>query len=304
MSNGDRDAETRSIVDWLLLIVRGERDTRLRAVWRVLVAAVVFLELANTVGVSVASALGPVSGGDQRLAMVITSVTAAGVLGVILLGWARYVDRRPVSNYGFSLSPAWAVDLLAGFGAVLVAYGLWFALASVLGGSAVEVSLADVPGAVLVWLAAGLVTNLFSALVQDTVYFGVILKNAAEGIRGWGITPIRAVLGGWLVGILFFVLVHGGATDPVVLLNWVVGAGVFGLLYVHTGELALPIGAHAAGNFVSNAVVLTGTVPVPRIVSAWAYPKMAVAYLVALAWLYWRRGEVPIEHRIAEWPGR
>jgi len=285
-------------------VLVGGEDPRLRAVWRVLVAAVVFLEVVNTVGVLVASALGPVYGGDQRLAMVITSVTAAVVLGAILFGWAHYVDRRPLSNYGFSMGSAWGVDLLAGFGAVLVAYGLWFALASVLGGSGVEVSLVDVQGSVLLWLAAGLVTNLFSALAQDTVYFGVILKNAAEGIRAWDVTPIRAVVVGWLVGILFFILIHGVTADPVVLLNWVVGAGVFGLLYAHTGELALPIGAHAAANFVSSAVVLTGTVPVPSTVSDWAYPKIAVAYLVLLAWLYWRRGEVTIQQRIAEWPVR
>jgi len=297
-------ADTRSIGEWLSLAVRGESDTRLRAVWRVLMAAVVFLELANTVGVLVASALAPVYGGDQRLSMVVTSVTAAVVLGTILLGWARYVDHRPLSNYGFSLAPAWWVDLLAGFGAVLVGYGLWFALASALGGNGVAVSLADVQGSVVVWLVAGIVTNLFAALVQDTVYFGVILKNAAEGFREWGVTPVRAVVGGWLVGILFFVLIHGVTADPMILLNWVVGAGVFGLLYLHTGELALPIGAHAANNFVSGAVVLTGTVPVPGVVSDWAYPKMAVAYLVVLAWLYWRRGDVTIERRIAEWPGR
>lgn len=282
----------------------GGEEPRLRAVWRVLVAAVVFLELANTLGVVVASALGPVYRGDERLAMVLTSITAAVVLGVILIGWARYVDRRPLSNYGFSLAPAWWVDLIAGFGAVLVGYGLWFALASELGGSGVEVSLADVRGSVLIWLAAGLVTNLFSALAQDTVYFGVILKNAAEGLREGGLTPIRAVMGAWFVGILFFILIHGVSFDPVVLLNWVVGAGVFGLLYVHTGELALPIGAHAASNFISSAVVLTGTVPVPGIVGDWAYPKIVVAYVVLLAWLYWRRGEVTIEQRIAEWPGR
>jgi len=285
-------------------VFAGGEKSRLRAVWRVLVPAVVFLELINTVGALVASAFGPVYGGDQRLAMVITSVTAAAVLGAILLGWARYVDRRPLSNYGFSLAPVWGVDLLAGFGAVVVAYGLWFTLASVVGGSGVEVSLADVQGSVPIWLAAGLVTNLLSALVQDTVYFGVILKNAAEGIRALDVTPLRAVVIGWLVGILFFILVHGVSSDPVVLLNWVVGAGVFGLLYAHTGELALPIGAHAAANFVSNAVVLTGTIPLPDLISDWAYPKIAVAYLVVLVWLYWRRGDVGIEQHIAEWPGR
>lgn len=304
MSDSGGDDDTRSVMGWLLLVVRGERDSRLRGVWRVLVAAVLFLELVNRVGVLVASALGPVYGGDQRLAMVITSVTAAVALGAILIVWARYVDRRPLSNYGFSLASDWGMNLVAGFVAVSVAYGLWFALASVLGGSDVVVSLADTQGSVAFWLAGGLVTNLFSALAQDTVYFGVILKNAAEGIRAWDVTPLRAVIGGWLVGILFFILIHGGSTDPVVLLNWVIGAGVFGLLYLHTGELALPIGAHAATNFVSSAVVLTGTPPFPGFVSDWAYPKMAVAYLLVLAWLYWRRGEVTIEQRIAEWPGR
>jgi membrane protease YdiL (CAAX protease family) len=304
MSGDGGDDESRSVVDRLPLLVRGRDDTRLRAGWRVLVAAVVFLPLSTGVGAAVVATVAPLVGVGPSLGMVLTSVVAACVLAALLVPWARYVDRRPLGDYGFSRSPAWGVDLLAGFGAVSLAYGLWFALASALGGGDVEVSLAGPEGALLLWLVAGLLTNLFSALAQDTVFFGVIIQNAAEGIRGWDVTPARAVVGGWLVGIVFFVLIHGAKLDPVVLLNWVVGAGVFGLLYVHTGELALPIGAHAANNFLSNAVEVTGTVPVPGVVSDWAYPRVAVAYLVLLAWLYWRRGEVSIQERIAEWPGR
>lgn len=69
-------------------------------------------------------------------------------------------------------------------------------------------------------------------------------------------------------------------SDHVVHLNWIVGAGVFDLLYLHIGDLVIPIGVHAATNFVTNAVVQSRTVP--EFLSDRAYPRIMVA-----CWCFW-----------------
>lgn len=151
--------------------------------------------------------------------------------------------------------------------------------------------------------------------IQQLVFFRVILGNAAEGLFGRGVAPSRAVIGGSLVAIPFFVGMHDVPTG-LRLLDLVVAGGVFGLLYVHTGELALGIGTHLGalygGSVLFTSTVgaaggpvvfqVTGSLPgVLGVVDEYGFPKMVVAYLVLVGWLKWRRGELAIEAGIARW---
>lgn len=59
------------------------------------------------------------------------------------------------------------------------------------------------------------------------------------------------MLGGWLVGVLFFTAIHGTPT-VIDAASTALGGAVFGLLYVHTGELAATIGVHWASSFAAG----------------------------------------------------
>lgn len=93
-------------------LVWGRDEARIRAIWRVLFAGIVIVHIQEPIAVMLVSLLG--------LSGIFLGVSQAAVFAVILVGWAMYIDRRPVSDYGFSLSGSWWGDGIVGFVAVLV----------------------------------------------------------------------------------------------------------------------------------------------------------------------------------------
>lgn len=286
----------------------GRADTRLRASWRVLLAAPLIM-LTQVVAVTVTDAFG-LDG------MLPTGLLQAGTFAVLLVGWARYVDHRRLENYGLSVSRTWLLDLGVAFGAIVASHALWFGLGTLLGWTSLEPSLAGQRGSAALVLGSAFVALAVNIWVQDTVFFGIVLRSAAEGFHSRALDPRRAVVAGWLVGILFFAGIHDGSVQR--LLTLAVAGGLFGLLYVHTGELSLPIGFHLGVNFCGGwlfapaavasdrvaVFAVTETLPVVGRVSVGRLPQMAIGSLLVVAWLWWRRGGVGIEPAIARWTGR
>lgn len=286
----------------------GTTDPRLRATWRFLLA----WPLLPVVGALVALVMpllglsGMIPGGPLQ----------ALFLLILLLPWARYIDRRPLSDYGVSTSTSWALNLLVGVVATTAVWGGWYALASSLGWVQIEPSMTAPQDSLGLGLAGTFVSLIVNTWVQDVVFFAVVLASAAEGFRSRGIDPSRAVLGGWVVGVVFFTVIHGTPT----LLDFVgtaVGGAVFGLLYVHTGELALTIGFHGGGSYVVTSIFtpeqmvgafpsvfqVTKSMPEEAAVVGRIGPYLAT-YLILIGWIWLYRGEVGIEAEIAEWIGR
>lgn len=245
-----------------------------------------------------------------------TGLVQAGAFAVLLVGWARFVDRRRLRDYGLSLSGSWLAQVGVAVGAVVLAHGMWYALGTALGWTSITVEAAAESGSLPLALAAGLVAVGVNVWVQDTVYFGVVLRSAAEGLHARNVPTRHAVLGGWLAATLFVVAIHDGSLQR--LLGLSAAGALFGLLYVHTGDLALPVGFHLGVNFGAGwlfvpaslageraaVLAVTETLPVLQAVSAPRIPQLLLAYLLLAGWLTWRRGGLAIEDRIAEWTGR
>jgi membrane protease YdiL (CAAX protease family) len=241
---------------------------------------------------------------------VIGTVQAA-CFAVVLVAWARYIDRRPLGEYGFAATPAWVLDLLVGFAAVLVAWVLWFGVGAALDWTTVKTSLSAPDGSLVLALGGLVVAYGLNAWVQETVFQGLVLKNVAEGLRNRGATARRAVLGALAVTAAYFAVIHG-ETSPRFLIDLTVAGAVYGALYVHTGSLALPVGAHLGANLVGGTVfapasavgdrvtvfVVSGGVPGPELLNL-AFTRMVLAYLLLLGYLWLRHGEVGVETRIA-----
>ena len=232
-----------------------------------------------------------------------SSLLHGGFLLLALIVWARYFDREPLSNYGISGSLTWLRDFLIGFVAVVVGHVLWIGVGSVSGGKSVRVSPSTPDESILVWLVVPFVALVLHAAVQQIVFFRVILKNAAEGLYSRGVNARRAVLAAIPVAVVFFIAMHG-STIPLRILDLALAGGIFGLMYLHTGELGLGIGAHF-GAFYSGTVVfaviqVTGSLSgVLGTIDQYGFPKMVLAYLVVVAWLLWRYGEIPFQHSLA-----
>lgn len=99
-------------------------------------------------------------------------------------------------------------------------------------------------------------------------------------------------------------------------MNLLLALGVYGLLYVHTGRLALSIGVHTGVNYAGHTLVadpsfvaegssvfavsnsfsgLAGSL------ASGAIPQILLAYLLLVAWLMWRRGGVDIRTELTTW---
>lgn len=290
----------------LRAVVWGRTEPRLRATWRVLLAVPLLL-LTGTVAQAVAPAIG-------HPGMVPTGLLQAGTFAVLLLGWARFVDRRRLSEYGVPLSGPGVADLGVGFAAVVIAQSVWYGLGTGLGWATVEVSSTAQWGSLAVALAAGLVALAVNVWVQETVYCAVVLRSAAEGLHARDVDPRRALLGGWVVCVLYVVAIHGGSLlRP----GLVVAGAAFGLLYLLTGDVALPIGFHLGVNFTGGWVFAPAAVAGERAtvlavselapgyaaVTGPAIPQMALALLVVAGWRY-RRGGPSLALEVATWTPR
>lgn len=303
----DRGAETGSVVDRLRAVGWGASDSRVRASWRVLLAVPLLWTLTGSVlAGNVQSAIGVVPDGGATGGGVAQSLLHAGFFLVALVAWARALDRRPLSAYGVSPSRGWARDLLVGFAAVLVGSGVWTGLASVLGGTTVEVAPSLPRESVLVGLVLPFVALVLHAAVQQVVFFRVVLAAAAEGLYSRGGSAAQAAVGALPVAVLLFVLMHGSAT-ALRIFDLAVAGSVFGLLYLHTGELALGIGAHFgalySGIAVSAVVRVSGSPSgALGVLDRYGFPTMVIAYALLAAVLWWR-GEPLVRRGIARSPG-
>lgn len=232
---------------------------------------------------------------------------------VILVLWARIIDRRSLGDYGVSFSTSWVLSLFVGFVTVVGVWSAWHGIAEAIGWMRIDWSMAAPQGEVGLRLVGALVSLAINTWVQDVVFFGIVLVAAAEGLRNRNVDSRRAVLGGWLVAAAFFTAIHGTPTLLDFLGTFVSGL-VFGLLYVHTGELSLPIGVHWGSSYAAGFVFprvsmaqqsaslfqvtelgpLAKGMEVPLVL----YP---VTYLLLVLWLRVLEDGPSIDTDLAEW---
>lgn len=303
MSGGGHETRSTAAVDRLRAVVWGKDDRRVRATWRVALAWPVLWFLVGSAAVLVGDVIVP-TGASLPVNMLLFGLIQGFFVAVALVAWARYLDRRPVADYGLSASGSWLLDLVAGFGAVVVAFGVWLGVGSALGWSTVELSMTAPRGSLVLGLGAVFVGVVVNVWVQETVFVGVVVTNAAEGLSRRGLGLSAAVVGAWVVAVLLFTAKHRPA-ELDRLLNLGLALGVFGLLYVHTGELALSIGVHTGVNYAGNALFVSPSLGVerpsmfhvtnslsglPGSLSEGAIPPILLAYLLLVGWIAWRNG--------------
>lgn len=188
-------------------------------------------------------------------AQLVISAASAGVAVLLVLLSRRFLGaRRGLGGYGLSLDRRWIRDAVAGFGIGVVGVSIPFLLAMAAGW--VEIAATLDRGAMALWpgVLAYCVAMLFTALWEELVLRGVFLATAADGLRRW-LSPRLAVTGGLVLSGVVFGLGHlEQATHPALILTWVLPGIIFGLIYLLSGNLAIPIGAHAAFNIIANVL--------------------------------------------------
>lgn len=281
---------------------------RVRPTWRVLLALpVLWVVTGGVLAGNVQSAVDAIPSGGEPLSGLAQSVLHAGFVLVILAGWARYFDRRPLSSYGISHDRGWVATFLVGFLAVAIGIVFWRMVGLIVGTTSLALS-PSVPGESVVYgLVAPAVALFLHAVVQQIVFFGVVLLAAAEGASGRGADRRTAAAAALAASVTLFVLMHGEMT-ALRAVDLAVAGGIFALLALHTGDLAVGIGAHFgslfAGTLLSAVVETTGSLSgVLGDFTRYGFPTMVVAYLLVVAWLRWRRGTVGVDARVVRGAG-
>lgn len=189
------------------------------------------------------------------LAQLVVSGAAAIVAVVLVLASRRFLGaRRGLAGYGLSLDRRWIRDAFAGFGIGVIGVSIPFLVG--MGAGWVDVAAVLDRGVMALWpgiLLYGL-AMLFTGLWEELVLRGVFLTTAADGLRRW-LSPRPAIAGGLVLSSVVFGLGHlEQATHPALILTWVLPGVIFGIIYLLSGNLAVPIGAHAAFNITANVL--------------------------------------------------
>ena len=301
-------------------IFRGSTDGRFRASWRIVIAvgltfAGAFCGVLVIQQLEVPDLFAPVV---AHLFAVIAVLATTGIL-------ARYVDHRRVSDYGFSISLSWGVEVVVGaiIGVTLV--GIAFGFAHQRGAVTTVDTLSTGDAETLVaGFGVVLLGWIFVGLWEETLFRGLFFKNAAEGLSFRDVSPVKATFIAWLLSSLVYGFLHGplGSSPDGVSVLYALGmtsvmGGLFGLAYLLSDELALPIGLHTGINFadqnlffappggIAPAIVRTehavsgARVEFQSLEPLVIVPVFVCGYLLILGWAYLSYEESPTSARYA-----
>jgi membrane protease YdiL (CAAX protease family) len=249
----DRRADRDGITGYVGSVLWNRTESRPRALWRVLGAYV-----AGLVGIFVLPGL--VLAGTELPSSVTGAATSliGAVSGLLIsVGFAKYVDRRPLTDYGLAFGLSWLKDF--GAGSVIALAGMAAALpVSLLAGWATvsEVFSGGAGANVLPFAAAfGVYTVQWAstAFWEELVFRGLILTSAVEGLRNRWLSDRGAIVVGVVVSSLIFSIGHFPSSlrgfGSRVMLGIILGGA-----YVWTDSLALPMGLHFLINFATNNI--------------------------------------------------
>jgi membrane protease YdiL (CAAX protease family) len=249
----DRRADGDGITGHVVSVLWNRTEGRPRALWRILGVYV-----ASFVGIFVLPALAlagtqlppSVAGAAQNLIAALTGLLVA-------IGVAKYVDRRPLTDYGLALDSSFLKDF--GAGSVIALAGMAVALpVSLLAGWATvsELFSGGTGANVLPFAAAFAAYTIqwaFTAFWEELVYRGIILTSAVEGLRSRWLSDRGAIVAGVVASSLIFSLGHFPGTLEKFGFRVALGL-LLGAAYVWTDSLALPIGLHFLVNFAINNI--------------------------------------------------
>jgi membrane protease YdiL (CAAX protease family) len=255
------------------------------------------------------------------LHVVLSLLRLVATLGSLWLV-GRFVDRRPMADYGLHLGAAWWADLGFGLalGALLVSGGflLGLALGWLRVSDTLRPGIEGLPFAVAILIPLG--QYLCIGVYEELLSRGYQVRNLSEGFCSDRLGPKPALWLAVLSSSAFFALLHAADEQATLLslLSVLLAGLALGLGTLLTGELAIPIGYHIAFNlFADNVFGLGGQPGTPTFIVVARSDHLAVAglggpggglvgiagsllaMLLIVGWVRWRRGSVCLHTELA-----
>jgi len=159
----------------------------------------------------------------------------------------QFLRRRPVSEMFGAVDLRWPRDLLVGaaLGAMLM-----FVPAALLHVSGYVAFQVNAPALPALWPVIGVLAA--AAIAEEVLFRGFLFQRFIDGLGVWPAQLVIAAL---------FTLTHSDALKEIGTQGWLAGANIFlasimfGLAFLRTRSLALPLGLHFAANVVQGPVL-------------------------------------------------
>jgi len=204
--------------------------------------------------------------GFSLLSSVVLTLFAPGLLRGFMvtaarLGWSLvalwftsiWFDRRTPGDVGFILhdrSRRWLWSDFVGGLAVISLLFTTLLLIDLVTGTVEIVGVLQAPdGSFLPAILLALWIAVAVGITEEVVFRAYVLRNAAEGLGGRWAGKHPMIVLALIVSSIVFALFHSGNSNASELVYHVLSGIFFGLAYLLTGSLALPIGLHIANNF-------------------------------------------------------
>jgi membrane protease YdiL (CAAX protease family) len=226
-----------------------EDGQRARAPWLILIPVVGAFATMTIVELALAD-----SGMALSVQHALWNAAAAFAAIALIVLSRRYLGARSLADYGLRFDRRWRTDLNAGLAIGIVGVTIPFVVGIALGWLEIAQVLSRGELALLPGIAVAVFAFTWVGLWEELTMRGVFLCSTADGLRRW-LSPPRAIAAAiGLSGLVFGVghLAHTGVSP--LLLTWVFAGMVFGVIYVLSGSLALPIGIHITFNLAANAI--------------------------------------------------
>lgn len=237
----------------VLLLFWNQQEKRVRAFWRILGTIILVLIVPPLL---TAVAVRPLD-----LPLALTYLLSNGISLLVAIGvvvsWARHVDRRELRAYGFRFDSNWWLMLALSVLVGILGWGGAFATDIVFGWARVSATVSPGTGEMSFLLSLSLfaLSYVFVGIWEEIIFRGVVMRNAIEGLNFTTVSYRTALVGGWVLSSVLFGLLHfAQATSPLALVFWILAGLIFGLAYLLTDELAVPIGLHFAFDFSANNI--------------------------------------------------
>ena len=237
-------------------ILMNNHDNRLRLGWRILIASGLFVAVMVVMGL-VRKALG---GGA------VSSLAGLALFPLLTVGgiWfaGHHIDRRAWRAFGFEFDRRWWIDFIIGISMGLLLVGVVFIIersfswVSVAGTFKNEKEVYQNLPFVLT-LGVAFVAYAGMVLWEESLFRGYLMKNFSESLKTRRLGGKGASLLALMLSSIVFGVLHSGNPNISLMggLNLVVLGVFFGLPYLLTGNLAIPIGLHLSWNF-SQGILL------------------------------------------------
>ena len=187
--------------------------------------------------------------------------TLCSVVAVLFVS-ARAFDVSP-ATYGLDMNRRWVENMFGGlFIGVLFQAASTAAILATEAGTITDqwsMGVFDSSVAVAVAVGATVVAFFIIAIGEDLLFRGVLIREFEIGLTSRAVSRLGATMSAVVGSALLFGMLHlnagaAGFSTAVAVLQAVVGGLYFGLAYILTDSLALPVGIHFSTNLWATVV--------------------------------------------------